>query len=205
MKKLFFSFLAFMMLSSSILALELEQIQTRVSKDLDSALSILATKASVEQKSKDLFALFDEYFDYTLMSRLALGKLYKSLNDEQKEEFKAKFEERLKLSFSEKLSLYTDEKITIAGFEQPNDKRYFLHTNITNANKEVYKLSFKFHRAKANDYLVYDVDILGVSLIQTYRAQFEDLGSRADFSTILARLNATNELDKKDINSAKAK
>ena len=39
---------------------------------------------------------------------------------------------------------------------------------------------------------------LGVSLIQTYKAQFEDLGLRADFNTILSRLNAMNELDKKE-------
>ena len=45
---------------------------------------------------------------------------------------------------------------------------------------------------------MYDVDILGVSLIQTYKAQFEDLGLRADFNTILSRLNAMNELDKKE-------
>lgn len=77
-------------------------------------------------------------------------------------------------------------------------KSVIFYTQITNQNGEAYKLSFKFHRNGQNDYLVYDVDILGVSLIQTYKAQFEDLGLRADFNTILSRLNAMNELDKKE-------
>ena len=197
MKKIFLCVLAVMM-AVRVCALELEHIKPQLSKDLNTALEILARNASIEQKSNELFKLFDVYFDYKLMSALALGKIYKSLDNAQKAQFQEKFKERLKFSLSEKLSFYTDEKITITGDERPNEKRYFLHTQITSQNGEAYKLSFKFHRNGQNDYLVYDVDILGVSLIQTYKAQFEDLGLRADFNTILSRLNAMNELDKKE-------
>ena len=202
MKKIFVFALAFI-LGMQAYALELEQIKPQVGKDLNAALEILARNLSIEQKSNELFTLFDEYFDYEIMSALALGKIYKNLNNAQKAQFQAKFKERLKFSLSEKLSLYTNEKISITGDEKPNEKRYFLHTQITNPNGEAYKLSFKFHRKSANNYFVYDVDILGVSLIQTYRAQFEDLGARADFNAILSRLNAVNELDKKDSKSTK--
>ena len=118
MKKIFLCVLAVMM-AVRVCALELEQIKPQLSKDLNTALEILARNASIEQKSNELFKLFDVYFDYKLMSALALGKIYKSLDNAQKAQFQEKFKERLKFSLSEKLSFYTDEKITITGDERP--------------------------------------------------------------------------------------
>ena len=55
-------------------------------------------------------------------------------------------------------------------------------------------ICLKFHKKSENEYLLYDIDILGVSIIQTYRAQFEDL-KNAGFDEILARINAKNAID----------
>lgn len=198
MKKIFFKLLfclgilKFLALSP-LSALELSAIKPKLNDDLIKAVDILATQKSLKQKESELFNIFDVYFDYSLMSRLALGDVYKGLNDEQKKRFESAFVERLKFSFSEKLGLYTNQSIEITGDENPNAKRYFIHAQIKGEN-EVYKIIFKFHKKSENDYLLYDVDILGVSIIQTYRAQFEDL-KNADFDEILARINAKNAID----------
>ena len=104
MKKIFLCVLAVMM-AVRVCALELEQIKPQLSKDLNTALEILARNASIEQKSNELFKLFDVYFDYKLMSALALGKIYKSLDNAQKAQFQEKFKERLK-------ELRKDKKLT---------------------------------------------------------------------------------------------
>lgn len=174
-------------------ALELDAIKPKLNIDLTKAVGILATQKSLKQKESELFSIFDVYFDYPLMARLALGEAYKGLNDEQKKSFESAFVARLKFSFSEKLGLYTNQSIEITNDESPNPKRYFIHAQIK-GESEVYKLIFKFHKKSENDYLLYDVDILGVSIIQTYRAQFEDL-KNAGFDEILARINAKNALD----------
>lgn len=174
-------------------ALELAAIKPKLNVDLTKAVEILATQKSLKQKESELFAIFDEYFDYALMARLALGDAYKGLNDEQKKRFESAFVARLKFSFSEKLGLYTNQSIEITGDESLNPKRYFIHTQIKGEN-EVYKIIFKFHKKSENEYLLYDIDILGVSIIQTYRAQFEDL-KNAGFDEILARINAKNAID----------
>ena len=174
-------------------ALELAAIKPKLNVDLIKAVEILATQKSLKEKESELFAIFDEYFDYALMARLALGDAYKGLNDEQKKRFESAFVARLKFSFSEKLGLYTNQSIEITGDESPNPKRYFIHAQIKGEN-EVYKIIFKFHKKAENEYLLYDIDILGVSIIQTYRAQFEDL-KNAGFDEILARINAKNAID----------
>lgn len=191
MKKLFL----LCIFASFLSALSLAQIKPKLESDLNTALAVLHTKESIEEKSKELFLIFDEYFDYPLMARLALGSLYNSLSAEQKEEFNAVFVKRLKFSFSEKLGLYTNQKISITKDERPNEKRYFIHCEIKNENNETFNIIFKFHQASSDNFLLYDVDILGVSIISTYRAQFEDL-KNVDFSVILDRLNNANALDK---------
>lgn len=191
MKKLFL----LCIFASFLSALSLAQIKPKLESDLNTALAVLHTKENIEEKSKELFLIFDEYFDYPLMARLALGSLYNSLSAEQKEEFNAVFVKRLKFSFSEKLGLYTNQKISITKDERPNEKRYFIHCEIKNENNETFNIIFKFHQASSDNFLLYDVDILGVSIISTYRAQFEDL-KNVDFSVILDRLNNANALDK---------
>ena len=48
---------------------------------------------------------------------------------------------------------------------------------------------FKFYDSKG-DWRIYDVDILGISVVQTYRSQFNDILTNADFQTLLAKLQS---------------
>lgn len=176
-------------------ALELEQIEPRMNSDLQKAMKIVSTNETTEQKSNELFKLFDEYFDYALMSRLALASHYKNLSKGEQDKFGKVFEQRLKRSFSEKLSLYTNQKIYVKNVEQPSPTRYFVNSEISDDSGKIYKLIFKFYRADNGNFFIYDVDIIGVSIIQTYRAQFEDLSSKVSFDEILKRLNLSNSLD----------
>ncbi|EAK6758666.1 toluene tolerance protein, partial [Campylobacter upsaliensis] len=40
-----------------------------------------------------------------------------------------------------------------------------------------------------DDWLIYDVDVLGVSIIQTYRSQFGDILENGTFKDLLNKLN----------------
>ena len=62
-------------------------------------------------------------FDYTLMSRLSLGRTWSEINDKQKNDFVKLFTQKLKNSYVDKLNLYTDELVEILGTEQPKTNR----------------------------------------------------------------------------------
>lgn len=185
----------FLVTLSSVFAIAFNNIESSLNDDLQKAMGILSEQISLDEKSNKLFNVFDKYFDYALMAKLSLGKLHDKLNNEQKEQFGKLFEQRLKKSFSEKLSHYTKEKVSIAKIERPNDKRVFVRSVVTSQKGDNYDLVFKFSLHDNNDFLIYDVDIIGVSLIKTYRAQFEDLGSNTDFNEILKRLDNTKSFD----------
>ncbi len=171
-------------------------IEPTLKTDLESAMKILDSNAELNVKSYELFSIFDKYFDYKLMAKLSLSKLYKGLSEPEQKKFCELFEARVKQSFSEKLALYSGQRVKITGSENPTVNRYFVNAELKAAPNEAgesYKLLFKFYRAnETGEFFIYDIDIIGVSLIQTYRAQFEDLGARAGFEEIEKRLQSSN-------------
>ena len=77
----------------------------------------------------------------------------------------------------------------VLGTNKPKSNRLNLETQIIGEDKN-YSVVFKFFPDKSDNWRVYDVDILGVSIVQTYRSQFGD--GALSFNEILDRLNNAN-------------
>ena len=185
-------FILLFLICSISFGIELKNIDETLKSDFKKALNIMAdSKISKEQKPLELFKLFDAYFDYSLMARLSLSKLYKTLNKAEQDEFIKLFVANLKTSFTQKLGYYSDQEIEFVKGELTNKNRYNVHAIIKNKS-ENYPLIFKFHLANGSDYLIYDIDILGVSIIQSYRSQFSDLSQSAGFNEITKRLQSVS-------------
>lgn len=161
----------------------LEILQKNTAKNpKDSALS----QAQAEQISQEIFTLFDSIFDYAFMAQLSLSKDFKKLNASQSAKYTKAFEKNLKKSFTDKLRLYKDEKMEVVGGEKPKPNRYNLKTTMILDGKQN-SIIFKFYE-KGGNWRVYDVDILGISVIATYRSQFSDILAHSSFETLLEKL-----------------
>lgn len=192
--------LVFGFFASLAFGLELNQIQTTMEQNIQKTLAILqknvannpqdskAANAQIEQIAQEIFAMFDSIFDYKLMAQLSLSQNYKTLTKEQQDQYNQAFEQNLKRSFADKLRLYKDEEMQVVGGEQTKNNRYNLKTSMVLDGKLNY-IIFKFYDSKG-DWRIYDVDILGISVVQTYRSQFNDILTNADFQTLLAKLQS---------------
>ena len=171
-------------------ALEEKEITPFMQTNIDLATTILRdSKIQKADKAQKIFTIFDAIFDYTLMSKLALGgKQWESIGVEKQARFTKAFEVKLKNSYMEKLDLYTDEKIVIKNLEKIKDARIHLTTHLIK-NSEVHEIIYKFYKDKNDQWLIYDVDILGVSIIQTYRTQFADMLAKESFEKLLEKLH----------------
>lgn len=189
MKHLIYSFLIYFMTIAPLWALQENEITSFMQQNMDTATSILRdTNLQKNQKAEKIFSIFDTIFDYALMSKLAVGgKHWESLTPEKQKEFSHVFEQTLKTSYMEKLDLYTDEKLVIVKSEKIKDSRIHLTTHLIK-NKEVYEVIYKFYKDASNNWLIYDVDVLGVSIIQTYRTQFADFLAKEPFNNLIAKL-----------------
>ncbi len=188
--------LAIFCLNAFAFAIDKSEIKPVMSDKVANAVSILKDSAiSKENKPKQIFALFDSLFDYKTMAKLSLSKHYKSLTPEQVAKFNVAYEAHLKQTFIDKLALYTNQEMKVINATEPNEKRVYLKTEIIGEDKN-YPIDFKFFPSE-NDWRIYDVDILGISLVQTYRSQFGDVVENVSFDELLKRLSQTNLPDNK--------
>lgn len=172
----------------SMFALSLDEMQGVIQGNIDKSRALLEKFG--EDKggaANEMFKLFDPIFDYGLMARLSLSKNYDKLNPAQKKEFDEAFEIQLKTTFTNHLSLYKNQEIKVKNVEKHKERIFLNATMLVNGEQK--NIIFKFYDKKG-DWLVYDVDVLGVSIIQTYRSQFADLLAKEDFSVLLEKLKA---------------
>ncbi len=187
-KKLLLAF-TFLLFTTSTYAITQSEIKTVMSNKIDKVLLVLKnSKLSKEQQGKKIFSIMGEVFDYKLMSRLSLGKNWKQITVHQKDDFSKLFTKKLEKSYSEKLDLYTDGLVEILGIKKLKKNRILLNTQLVGKNKK-YDINYKFYKIKNHDkWLIYDIDILGASMIQTYRKQFFGFLKNKSFDELLAYL-----------------
>ncbi len=192
MNKLFKVLLIAFITFNFAFALKKEDIKDTMSNKIDSALVILKDKnLDTDKKANELFGLFDEIFDYELMAKISLGKsAWVEASSEQQKEYLKLFEERLKASYIDKLELYTNQKIEIVDLVPYKGSRLQLKTKII-AKDETYKVHYNFYN-KQGSWLIYDVNLLGVSIIKTYRNQFAGILKNKSFDELLEILKEKN-------------
>jgi phospholipid transport system substrate-binding protein len=177
-------------------AMKQDEIQQTMTKKIDNVLSILEQKSlPMNKKGEQIIKIIDEVFDYELMARIALGKeTWDTLSEQKQKEFTKIFENKLKNSYIEKLELYNDQKVKIVGLNPYNKNRLQLETELL-GKEGIYKINYNFYN-KSKDteqWLIYDVDLVGVSIIQTYRQQFAGLLKEKTFDEMLVLLENPNK------------
>ena len=174
---------------TSLFAMQSEDVKSSMDTKIHQALYILKNKQeTTEEKARKIFKIFDEMFDYRLMARLSLGKReWMSINNDQRKKYVNNFIKLLKESFIEKLKLYNDQKIKIEDFLKTKPSRAVLKTSIID-KKDKTEVDYRFYRSKKRGWIIYDVVVAGVSIIQSYRKQFADILQNNSFEEFLKRM-----------------
>lgn len=187
MKNILFGLISLIFITN-LNAVEEKDIASVMQEKVNKATQILTEgKCSIKEKADKIFADLDSVFDIELMGRLSLGRYWKSLDSKQKEEFTKEFETYMKKSYVDKLELYNNEKIVIKEANKVKENRIWLNSEIQ-GEKENYEIIYKFYKTKTKGWLIYDVDIIGVSIIKTYKAQFSDTIANNSFEYLLKEI-----------------
>lgn len=170
----------------------LDEMTTKI----NSATALLKNKNLDEsQKESELFSLFDPVFDFELMSKLSLGRQWMSLNNEQQTLYKKTFEDKLKASYMDQLNLYTNQQVLVQGITKTKPNRIELLMHIKGA-EDTYEVIYKFYKNKQDDWFIYDINILGISMIQTYINQFVGVLQKDSFEALIQKLNEVKAISK---------
>jgi len=179
-------------LTSTLLADGKTEVETHMKQVIGEVTSIIQDKTMAKsQRDAQVDVLVRPLFDFGLMGRLSLGKsAWKKLSKEERVAFNSLFEARVMRSYMSKLDLYTDEVVVIDNAIKVKS-RVHLPTRLMRKN-EKREILYKFYKSKKRGWLIYDVDILGVSIIQTYRTQFAGILKEDSFDVLLEKLKTSD-------------
>ena len=143
---------------------------------------------SKAQQDQELIKIVDPLFDFNLMGKLCLGKeIYTGLTSEQKAKFQIVFNKKIKESYTSKLHLYTDEKLEFETAKKVKEDRMTIQSYLI-TKTERKPVIYKMYENSQQKWLIYDVDIFGVSIVQTYRNQFSAALKTQSFEQFLVEL-----------------
>jgi phospholipid transport system substrate-binding protein len=189
MKSLLYAVLSLLILSQTVIANDKSAAEEILKSKLEAVISVLQKKeVELEAKKKEIDEIVTPIFDFSLMAKLTLGrKFWPGLSKEKKERFTELFIKRLKESYLGKLTrdTYTDEKIVYNAPIQVK-KRIHIPTELISKENKISML-YKLYKSKQN-WKVYDIEIEGVSVITTYRSQFNEVLSSGSIDDLLMKL-----------------
>jgi phospholipid transport system substrate-binding protein len=187
MRRLIYTVLILFISAQTVLASDKNEAQALLKTKLDAAIAVLQQKdLDPQKKNEQLVEIVSPLFDFRLMAKLSLGRKYwPGLSEEKKDEFTDLFIKRLRASYLEKISLYTDEKVF---FKTPvqNKRKVRIPTEIISNNNRI-SMIYKLYKSK-KDWKIYDLEVEGVSIISTYRSQFDQVLSKGTIDELLQRL-----------------
>lgn len=129
-------------------------------------------------------------FDYTEMSRRALGAPWAKLSDKEKDEFVDLFQTLLVNSYADKVEAYSGEGVEYVN--ERTEKDYAeVRTKVLTGKTEI-PLDYRMIN-KASNWRVYDVVVDGVSLVNNYRGQFTKILRSGTFAELLDQLRKKSE------------
>ena len=187
---LLISLLCFSFGATSLFADEVSEIRAMTKEKVDLVIRTLKDSSlSKEEKKQGILKTIDGLFDFSLMARLSLGKKHwKSLSKSGRKEFSKLFVERLKQSYLDKLDLYTDEEVKMTKKNRVEVVTYLV------SKDDKKEMTYKLYKTKKKGWMVYDVDVLGVSIVQTYRSQFSGILKKESLEQLMERLRSARKL-----------
>ncbi|MCP4369652.1 MAG: ABC transporter substrate-binding protein [Deltaproteobacteria bacterium] len=187
MKKLIYGVLFTLIFSQAAVADDIKDAEELLKGKLESVIIVLEKKDINQQvKKKEIVEIVTPMFNFSVMSMLTLDKKHRRvLKKDQKEKFIELFTKRLKDSYLDKMLLYSDEKIEYKESVQVG-KKVHIPTILTSKDNKISML-YKLHKSK-QEWKIYDIEIQGVSLIRSYRSQFDEILRNKTVDDLLAKL-----------------
>jgi len=143
-------------------------------------------KVSTAERRADIRKVAESLFDFQEMSRRALGPAWDTVSPAEKDEFVRLFTSLIANAYMGKIEQYTGEPITYEAERVDGDEASVRSRVVTPKGSEV-GIEYRLYRT-ADRWAVYDINVDGVSLVGSYRAQFTRLLQRGSFAELLKQL-----------------
>ena len=135
--------------------------------------------------------IIQRLFDAEELSSRTVGPSWKTFTPTQKTQFTEAFTQLLRQPYLEKLEGYNGERVSYTGeTASTNGDRVEIQTTVSIKGKDV---PVAYRMLKKSQWEVYDVIIEGVSMVQNYRSQFQQLLVSGDADKLIEQVRTKAE------------
>ena len=164
-----------------------EQVLERIARDKE------ALKENPGEMLRLVSDLIFPHFDFGVMSHFVMGKNWKELTEEKRQEFIDQFRKLLVRTYASALLEFSDQEISyIPDDSAGNSKTTKVLQQIDTGTGEPMLITYRLHN-RSIDWKVFDVSVSGVSLVKTYRASFQSIANSEGIDGLIGSLKEKNE------------
>ena len=163
----------------------------QIKQTTDKILSILAdpnlkNPARAQERKQSVRRTIDERFDWEELARRSLAQYWAQRTPDEKKEFIQLYRELLARTYLNKVQDYSGETVRYEGESIESDYATVKVRILTSKNTEI-PVDYRVMK-KGNNWLVYDISIEGVSLVNNYRSQFNSILQKSTYQELVKKL-----------------
>jgi len=164
-----------------------------VRKMSDAVIVVLQEKnLSADAKRQKIRGIVEGYIDFQTMSRLVLARNWNGLDDAKKKDFVEEFKRHLSVTYGKNVESYNNEKVQITGDRDEGRGDSTVQTKILRPQGGGDILVDYRLRQLSGEWKVIDLVIERVSLVSSFRSQFQDVMANGGIDRLLELLREKN-------------
>src|SRR5688500_5915322 len=129
----------------------------------------------------------EEIFDFEETAKRALGRHWQDRSPEERQEFVRLFTELIDRAYLRRVDKYDGEQVVILS-DAVDGNQAVVQTRIVTRDKSEIRVEYLMHRTGEDRWRVWDVKIAGMSLVSSYRAQFNKIIHAESYGDLVKRL-----------------
>ncbi len=137
--------------------------------------------------------------DFERMTASAIGPAWRRATPEQKQQLQDQFKQLLVRTYAGALDQVSDQKVTVRPFRgSADDKEVLVRTEVT-GNGDPVQIDYRLEKTPGSGagWKIYNLNVLGVWLVETYRSQFAEQINRGGIDGLIKILIDRNQRNAK--------
>ena len=143
-----------------------------------------------KDRRKVIMSTISERFDFGEMSKRVLGGTWKTINNDQKIYFTGLMTKLLENNYIGQLENYSGQSVEYVGERIKNNRAQV--STLVESNGAKFPVHYIMSKDNSN-WMVYDINIEGVSLVRNYRAEFKSIIRKEKFDGLVKVLEKKNK------------
>jgi len=191
-----FFFVGFTLTANAQQQLAPDQLVQKVTEEVLSA--IKSDKQLASGDKQRALKLAEEkvlpYIDFEEATRLAVGRAWSQATPEQKKKLVAEFRNMLVRTYSNSIEAYQGQTLKVLparGGKQDAKDEATVRAQFVRAGGQPLPIEFQM-RKDADTWKVYDIAVEGISLVLTYRSEFDAVVKQEGIDGLIKRLTQKN-------------